>query len=72
MKPADIKKNLEEVVDLLAHAPSPYLSHPDNDFTRNRKLLFKIVIEMIMGVGGGSLSKEIFEWFDYARRNILQ
>ena len=27
---------------------------------------------MIMGVGDGSLSKEIFEWFDYARRNILQ
>ena len=25
-----------------------------------------------MGVGDGSLSKEIFEWFDYARRNILQ
>ena len=27
---------------------------------------------MIMGVGDGSLSKEIFEWFDYARQNILQ
>lgn len=63
MKPADIKKTLDEVIDLLAHDPYPCLSHPDKDFTRKRKLCFKTIIEMIMGMGGGSLSKEIFEWF---------
>lgn len=70
MKPADIKKNLEEVIDLLAHNPYPYLSHPDKDFTRKRKLHFKTIIEMIMGMGGGSLSKEIFKWFDYAEDTV--
>lgn len=50
MKPTDIKKNLEEVIDLLAHDPYPYLSHPDKDFTRKRKLHFKTIIEMIMGM----------------------
>lgn len=25
---------------------------------------------MIMGMGGGSLSKEIFEWFDYAEDTV--
>ena len=33
MKPADIKKNLEEVIDLLAHNPYPYLSHPEYSVT---------------------------------------
>lgn len=70
MKPADIKKNLKEVIDLLAHDLGPYLYHPDKDFTTNRKLYFKTVIEMIMGMGGGSLSKEILEWFDYAEDTV--
>lgn len=70
MKPADIKRNLDEVIDLLAHDPYPYLYHPDKDFTRKRKLHFKTIIEMIMGMGGGSLSKEIFEWFDYAEDTV--
>ena len=41
MKPADIKKTLDEVIDLLAHDPYPYLSHPDKDFTRKLGLHFK-------------------------------
>lgn len=70
MKPADIKKSLKAVIDLLDHDPPPFLYHPGKDFTRNRKLHFKNVIEMIMRMGGGSLSKEIFEWFDYAEDTV--
>ena len=70
MKPADIKKSLKAVIDLLDHDPTPFLYHPGKDFTRNRKLHFKNVIEMIMRMGGGSLSKEIFEWFDYAEDTV--
>ena len=40
MKPADIKKNLEEVVDLLAHAPLP---------------IFLIQIMVLQGIGNYSL-----------------
>lgn len=70
MKPAVIKKNLKDVIDLLDHNSSTYLFHPDKNFTRNRKLPFITMIEMIMKMGGGSLSKELLEWFDYAEDTV--
>lgn len=36
-----IASQIEEVIDLLAYDPYPYLSHPDKDFTRKRRLQFK-------------------------------
>lgn len=70
MKPVDVKKSLEKAIDALVQDPAPYLYHPDKDFTRNRKLCLKTVIEMLIGMGSGSLSKEIFEWFNYAADTV--
>ena len=56
MKPVDVKKSLEDAIDALIQDPTPYLYHPDKDFTRNRKLCLKTVIEMLIGMGSGSLS----------------
>jgi len=42
-----------------------YVKNPGKDFTRNRKLPFETVIEILLSMGGGTLSKELYEFFDY-------
>lgn len=70
MKPAVIKKHLERIIDLLNDNPSPYLYHPDRDFTRNRKSRFDSIVKIIVKMDSGSLSREILKWFDYGEDTV--
>ena len=38
---------------------------PGKDFSRKRKLPLQTVLLMLIGIGGGSLSKELYDWFGY-------
>lgn len=55
---------------MLAYDLYHYLSHPNRDFTRKQKLRFKTIIVLLMGMGGGRLSKEIYEWIDYVKDTV--
>lgn len=65
MKPVAVKQILDSVILKVASAPSVYVCNPEKDFSRNRKLPFQTVIKMLIGMGGGSLGKELMDWFGY-------
>ncbi len=38
---------------------------PGKDFSRKRKLPLQTMLLMLIGMGGGSLAKELYDWFGY-------
>ncbi len=40
--------------------------NPDKDFSRSRKLPLEVMLSMLIGMGSGSLTKELYEQFDYS------
>jgi len=39
--------------------------NPEKDFSRNRKLPLPTMLLMLIGMGSGSLAKELYDWFGY-------
>lgn len=60
-----VKKELFRLIDELSEISSLFCQNPNTDFTRNRKLDFKTLIHFFLTMEGGSLSKEILEYFSY-------
>lgn len=65
LTPTKIKKKLLEIIKSFASAPEAFVRHPGRDFSRNRKLSFETMLKMLIGMGGNSLCKELYEWFDF-------
>lgn len=66
MKPNDVKKLLLSKINTVALNPSVYCVNSRSDFTRNRKLPFQKMLTGIVGMGGGTLSNELLDMFDYS------
>jgi hypothetical protein len=66
MKPKYIKKLLLSKIENVAANPSDYCMNSRTDFTRNRKLSLKQMLTGIVGMGGGTLSNELLNMFDYS------
>lgn len=60
-----VKNKLMSIIEEMAEHPDYYVKNPKRDFTRNRKLTFKSVIEILLSIGGGSISKELLKHFNY-------
>ena len=63
--PNHVKNKLMNIVEEMAQHPEYYFKNPKRDFTRNRKLTFTSVIEILLSIGGGSISKELLKHFNY-------
>ena len=50
----------------IAESPAGFLKNPDKDFTRNQKLPFEMIIQLIISTGGNSLYKELPEAQGYS------
>ena len=66
MMPAEVKEILSHIISSLSDNPSDFLQNPSKDFSRNRKLSFETIIKLMIGMGGNSLCKEIYDWFNYS------
>ena len=44
---------------------------PGKDFSRKKKLPLQTMLLMLIGMGGGSLSKELYDWFGYTPKPML-
>lgn len=66
MKPKIIKNILTSAINEVSAAPHFYARNPDKDFRRNRKLPFKNMLSGIIGMGGGTLSNEMLDFFGYS------
>ncbi|MFA9398866.1 MAG: IS4 family transposase [Clostridiaceae bacterium] len=63
--PDHVKNKLMNIVEEMAKHPEYYVKNPKRDFTRKRKLNFKSVIEILLSIGGGSISNELLKHFNY-------
>ena len=61
--PANIKDTLYNIISDMENNVGNYAKNPDKDFTRNRKLGFKTLIEFMLSISGGSINKEIYKHF---------
>jgi len=63
--PSIVRKKLFTVVDDHIARKHEFLSDPERDFTRHRKLSLDHMIKATMLLGSGSIDKEMLEYFDY-------
>ena len=54
-----IKSALRQAIDDVAAQKERYVMNPEKDFTRDRKMPMRDVINMIISMEGGSLGKEL-------------
>ena len=66
MKPQQIKKLLFTQIRRVTANPEKYSNRPGVDFSRNRKLPLERLIVGIIGMDGGSLSRELLKMFHYS------
>lgn len=61
--PANIKDTLYNIISDMENNVGNYAKNPEKDFTRNRKLGFKTLVEFMLSISGGSINKEIYKHF---------
>lgn len=60
----ELKDKLNTIISQMAEKASLFVVNPDKDFTRNRTFTFEKTIKAILGMGGNSLQKELYDFFD--------
>ncbi|MDR3593452.1 IS4 family transposase [Clostridium sp.] len=60
-----IKYKLTSIIKEMRESPELFVKNPGKDFTRNRKLTFEYVINLLLSMGGNSIYKELLEYFKY-------
>ena len=64
--PGRIRAALYRSINKVAADPNSCVKAPGKDFSRKRKLPLKTMLLMLVGIGGGSLTKELYDWFGYS------
>ena len=59
----ELKESLKGIVSEMANEPSGFILDPARDFTRKRKLDMETLINLILSMKGGSISKELYTYF---------
>jgi Transposase DDE domain len=63
--PSLVKGKLTGIISKMAAEPKLFVKNPNVDFTRKRKLSFETVMNLILSMGGNSLTSELMEYFNY-------
>jgi hypothetical protein len=63
--PGYVKKKLTGLIEEMAASPALFVENANSDFTRNRKLSFTTVMNLIISMGGNSICSELMTYFDY-------
>jgi hypothetical protein len=60
-----VKEKLLSIISEMAKNKDCFVKNSGRDFTRNRKLSFEETLNIILSMGGGSITKELLEYFRY-------
>lgn len=60
-----VTNSLTKLISEISKNPSLFVKNPKTDFTRNRKINFKKFIGITMNSGGGTMRKELLDYFDF-------
>ncbi len=70
MNPDVLKLNLKDVIEDVEKNLSNYLIDPTKNFTRKRKLDFSTIMSLLIGMGGNTISKELWDYFGYSTTTV--
>lgn len=65
-----VKSTLLNDISEMATCPWLFSKHPEQDFSRKRKIDFETLMHLIIAMEGGTIKHELFKYFDYDT-NIL-
>lgn len=68
--PDVLKLNLNDVIEEVEKHLSDYLIDPTKNFTRKRKLDFSTIMSLLIGMGGNTISKELWNYFGYSTNTL--
>lgn len=60
-----VKYKLTSIIKQMGESTELFVKNPGKDFTRNRKLTFEYVINLLLSMGGNSIYSELLEYFKY-------
>ena len=63
--PETLRETLLSLIRKISESPDLFVKNPGCDFTRNRKLPFESVVQIIISMGGNSIYKELLEAHGY-------
>lgn len=63
--PSAVMETLRSLISEMAENPMLYVKNPGKDFTRDRKLPFETVVNLLISMGGNSLYKELLDSLGY-------
>lgn len=61
-----IKKKLDDSISQICEVSWMFSINPEKDFSRNRKLPLKKVISIPLSIQGGTLTNELYKYFNYS------
>ena len=61
------KHRLFEIISEMASHPGDFSNHPETDFSRNRKLDFHNLLQLIVSMEAGSVKDELLKFFSFAK-----
>ena len=64
MKPIHIRKLLMTEISKVSNNPKLYCFNPDCSFIRNRKITMQNVLTGVIGMGSGSLTNELIDFYN--------
>lgn len=62
MTAEEAKQILNSIIDSISQKPGNLVKNPGKDFTRDRKLPLKTMLRIMIGMQGGSLKRELFDY----------
>lgn len=63
--PCFVKEKLTGLIEEMSASPALFVENASADFTRNRKLSFTTVMNLIISMGGNSICSELLTYFNY-------
>ena len=60
-----VKRKMDQSIQKLLWNRQDYVLNPKSDFTRNRKLSLRTLVELLITMGAGSQNKELLEFFKF-------
>jgi hypothetical protein len=60
-----VRNTLYKIINKLADNKDVYCTNPGKDFTRNRKIGFRDLLQLIITMEGGTINSELLKYFEY-------
>lgn len=62
---AQVKNSLLHIISSMVSHPEDFFMHPRTDFSRNRKLDFSTLLQLIISMEAGTVRDELLKFFSY-------